>query len=80
MPTSLCWICCCCFSEAQSYENLTELPDYVKVEDDVILPPPPYQHLEPTADCCPDNASTEDYDDIGAEEDNQGDEDYDDVE
>ncbi|XP_071761319.1 uncharacterized protein scimp [Centroberyx gerrardi] len=64
-------------AEAQSYENLAELPDYVKVEDEVMLPPPPpYQYSAPAADCSADNVSTEDYDDIGAEE---GEEDYDDV-
>ncbi|XP_070839499.1 uncharacterized protein [Chaetodon trifascialis] len=56
------------------YEQST--PDYVKVDEENILPPPPpYQDPDPAAD----NISTEDYDDIGGEDEAQGDEDYDDV-
>ncbi|KAK9536949.1 hypothetical protein VZT92_006691 [Zoarces viviparus] len=75
-------------AEAQSYENLAEEQnfsdyeqdkqcDYVKLEDEgETLPlPPEYQHPDPAAD----NASTEDYDDIGGEDENEGEEDYDDV-
>ncbi|XP_076607270.1 uncharacterized protein scimp [Chaetodon auriga] len=51
------------------------IPDYVKVEEEKILPPPPpYQDPDPA-----DNISTEDYDDIGGEDEAQGEEDYDDV-
>ncbi|KAM7397588.1 hypothetical protein PAMA_005751 [Pampus argenteus] len=53
----------------QSMDNQS---DYVKVEDEeLMLPPPPYEAPDPAAD----NASTEDYDDIGGEDE----EDYDDV-
>nr|XP_046266249.1 uncharacterized protein LOC124070405 isoform X1 [Scatophagus argus] len=59
---------------ANDYEQ--NIPDYVKVEDEdnILLPPPPCNN--PDAD----NASTEDYDDIGGEDEIQEDEDYDDVE
>ncbi|XP_076017522.1 uncharacterized protein scimp [Genypterus blacodes] len=70
-------------AEAHSYENLTEQTLYEKLdEDDAIHPPLPYLHVEPPADC-PDNTSTEDYDDIGDGEadcpDNNSTEDYDDI-
>ncbi|KAM7373982.1 hypothetical protein PAMP_006662 [Pampus punctatissimus] len=55
--------------DVHDYEqNVDNQSDYVKVEDEeLMLPPPP----DPAAD----NASTEDYDDIGGEDE----EDYDDV-
>lgn len=54
-------------------EAIDEQPDYVKVEaeEESSLPPPQYEAPDPTED----NSSTEDYDDIGGEDE----EDYDDV-
>ncbi|KAK1882249.1 DNA-directed RNA polymerase II subunit RPB1 [Dissostichus eleginoides] len=56
------------------YENPTpELFDYVKVEAEVKILPPPYRKTDEETD----DASTEDYDDIDGEDD--GEEDYDDL-
>ncbi|KAK5917774.1 hypothetical protein CgunFtcFv8_002590 [Champsocephalus gunnari] len=56
------------------YENPTPEPcDYVKVEAEVRILPPPYRKTDEETD----DASTEDYDDIDGEDD--GEEDYDDV-
>lgn len=67
------------FTEAQSYENLADQLDYVKVDEDL---PQPYEYTVPEActDVCHDrdSVSTEAYDDIGVD-DGQGEEDYDDV-
>ncbi|XP_040908065.1 acidic leucine-rich nuclear phosphoprotein 32-related protein 1-like [Toxotes jaculatrix] len=60
------------------YEQaLDEQPDYVKVDDEVkiLLPHAPHELPDPADD----NTSTEDYDDIGGEDESQGEEDYDDV-
>ncbi|XP_034539167.1 uncharacterized protein LOC117812490 [Notolabrus celidotus] len=60
------------------YEQaLAELPDYLNIEDEEVILPPllPYHDADPTAD----NASSEDYDDIGGEDGTQDEEDYDDV-
>ncbi|XP_069366202.1 uncharacterized protein [Paralichthys olivaceus] len=68
------------YEEAQmEYEQATDAQfDYVKVEDERdLFPPPPPQNLDPDADN--DDASTEDYDDIGGEDEHQDEEDYDDV-
>ncbi|KAM6970047.1 uncharacterized protein scimp [Aplochiton taeniatus] len=67
-------------TEAQSYENLAEQLDYVKVDEDQ---PPPYQSIVPEAckDVCHDrdSVSTEAYDDIGVDDNGQEEEDYDDI-
>ncbi|XP_010729430.3 uncharacterized protein scimp [Larimichthys crocea] len=53
--------------------NEEDMPNYVKVDAETTFPlPPPYQDPDPAAD----NTSSEDYDDIGGEDDE---EDYDDV-
>ncbi|TDH05170.1 hypothetical protein EPR50_G00140670 [Perca flavescens] len=54
-------------------QDMAEHSDYVKVEDEELILPPPYKDPDPAED----NTSTEDYDDIVGED--QGEEDYDDV-
>ncbi|KAL7389559.1 hypothetical protein ABVT39_006239 [Epinephelus coioides] len=58
-------------------QDMDEQSDYVEPEDgEVLLPPPPplFKDPDPAA-----GYSSEDYDDIGDEDENQGEEDYDDV-
>ncbi|CAL8364584.1 unnamed protein product [Lota lota] len=65
------------FMTSNSYESIPELPEYVKVdEEEPQFPPPP---RETTESCHSVDMSTEDYDDIGEENNSQGGEDYDDV-
>ncbi|XP_075888058.1 uncharacterized protein scimp [Nelusetta ayraudi] len=65
-----------CEQDVHDYEE--SIPDYVEVEEEQILPPPPLPTMCP--DLAEDNTSTEDYDDIGGEDEIQSEEDYDDVE
>ncbi|XP_038565292.1 DNA-directed RNA polymerase II subunit RPB1-like [Micropterus salmoides] len=62
------------YEQIADVQSLDEQPDYVKVDEEEILPPPP-----PCEDPAEDNSSTEDYDDIGGENENEAEEDYDDV-
>ncbi|XP_045896445.1 zinc finger protein 768-like [Micropterus dolomieu] len=62
------------YEQIADVQSLDEQPDYVKVDEEEILPPPP-----PCEDPAEDNSSTEDYDDIGGENENDAEEDYDDV-
>ncbi|XP_065819358.1 protein P200 isoform X1 [Labrus bergylta] len=62
------------------YESIDEPPDYLKLESEVaMLPPPPYEDPDAAAE----TSSTEDYDDIddieGGVENQDDEEDYDDV-
>lgn len=72
--------------ETQSYENLAEAPDYVTMDDEIAVPPP-YSHIMRPGGLeeCNDkhSLSSDDYDDIGKNDDiesREDEEDYDDVE
>ena len=74
-----------CSTEADNYENLAELPEYVSLDDDIVPPPYKQKLTAVSQECCYDkhSVSSEDYDDIGKNDCNEGgqsEEDYDDVE
>lgn len=71
--------------EAESYESLDEAPDYVTINDEVVVSPP-YSHTMKSRDLDMNydrhSVYSEDYDDVGKYDDkerDQSEEDYDDV-